>query len=199
MTNTQPTILRIDASARRSGSTTRTLSDELIKELNPGAVTVRDLADGLPFIDEEWVGANFTSAETRTEAQKAKLQLSDQLIDELFKANTIILGVPTYNFGIPASLKAWVDLIARARLTFRYTDNGPEGLLTGKKAYIVFASGGTPVSSGYDFATSYLKHVLAFVGITDINIIAADQSGSRGDEALTAARQQISDLAASAA
>ena len=196
MTNTQPTILRIDASARHSGSTTRTLSDELIKELNPVTVKVRDLADGLPFIDEEWVGANFTPAETRTEAQKEKLQLSDQLIDELFEANTIVLGVPTYNFGIPASLKAWVDLIARARVTFRYTDNGPEGLLTGKKAYIVFASGGTPVGSGYDFATSYLKHILAFVGITDINIIAADQSASRGDEALATARQQISDLTA---
>ena len=86
-----------------------------------------------------------------------------------------MIGVPVYNFGIPASLKAWVDLVARARETFRYSENGPVGLLEGKKAYILLASGGTPVGSDVDFASNYLKFILGFLGITDVTVIAADQ------------------------
>ena len=101
--------------------------------------------------------------------------------------------MPVYNFAIPASLKAWVDLIARARRTFRYTEAGPEGLLKGKKAYLVVASGGVPVGSDYDFATGYLRHVLGFVGITDVTIIAADQQMMDG-EAINRATSAISEL-----
>jgi FMN-dependent NADH-azoreductase len=99
--------------------------------------------------------------------------------------------MPIYNFGIPAALKAWVDLIARARLTFRYTENGPVGLLKGKKAFLVVASGGVGVDSAVDFATPYMRQALRFVGITDVEVIAADRQSARGDEALSGARDQI--------
>ncbi len=99
-----------------------------------------------------------------------------------------------YNFGIPAALKAWIDMIARARLTFRYTADGPEGLLKGKKAYLVYASGGVPVNSAADFATPYLRHALAFVGITDVEVITADRLNSDAGSAMDRARQRIADL-----
>ena len=173
-------ILRIDASARNAGSTTRQLADKLVARLVEqgygASVTVRDLAATPPaLLTENWVGANFTDDADRSADQKAALAASDELIGELEAADTIVIGVPLYNFAIPAALKAWVDLIARARRTFRYTETGPEGLLKGKKAFLVVASGGVPVGSDYDFATGYLRHVLGFVGITDVTIIAADQ------------------------
>lgn len=179
-------ILRIDASARNSGSTTRQLTDQLVARLVEqgygAAVTTRDLALTPPaLLNEAWVGANFTDDADRNDDQRAALAASDELIAELETADTIVIGVPVYNFAIPAALKAWVDLIARARRTFRYTETGPEGLLKGKKAYLVVASGGVPVGSDYDFATGYLRHVLGFVGITDVAIIAADQQMMNGD------------------
>ena len=176
-------ILHIDASARGAGSTTRQLTAQLVARLSEqsyGAqVTHRDLALSPPaLLTEAWVGANFTDDAERSADQKAALAASDELIAELEAADTIVIGVPVYNFAIPAALKAWVDLIARARRTFRYTDTGPEGLLKGKKAFLVVASGGVPVGSDYDFASGYLRHVLGFVGITDVTIIAADRQMS---------------------
>jgi FMN-dependent NADH-azoreductase len=110
-------------------------------------------------------------------------------------ADVLVIGVPVYNFGIPASLKAWVDMIARARLTFRYTESGPVGLLRGKRAVLVVASGGTAVGSEIDFATDYLRHVLGFLGIDDVEIIAANRVMPRGeDEVLGAARRHIEQL-----
>ena len=173
-------ILRIDASARHSGSTTRLLADQLVARLVEqgygSAVTRRDLVVTPPaLLTEAWVGANFTDDGDRSDDQRAVLAHSDELIAELEAADTIVIGVPVYNFAIPAALKAWIDQIARARRTFRYTDTGPEGLLKGKKAYLVVASGGVPVGSDYDFATGYLRHVLGFVGITDVTVIEAGQ------------------------
>ncbi|WP_299817481.1 NAD(P)H-dependent oxidoreductase [uncultured Roseibium sp.] len=175
----KPVILQIDASARKSGSVTRELTGAIATQLlnsSPTAkVLVRDVSQGLPFLDEEWVGANFTDPAERTTEQRLKLALSDTLVAELKAADTIVIGVPVYNFSIPAALKAWVDLIARARETFRYTENGPVGLLESKKAYLAVASGGTKVGSEIDFAINYLKHMLGFVGINDVTVIAADQ------------------------
>ncbi|POF29585.1 FMN-dependent NADH-azoreductase [Roseibium marinum] len=175
----KPVILQIDASARKAGSVTRELTGAIATQLlnrSPDAkVLIRDVSQGLPFLDEEWVGANFTDPAERTAAQRLKLALSDTLVAELIAADTIIVGVPVYNFSIPAALKAWVDLIARAKETFKYTQNGPVGLLEGKKAYLAVASGGTKVGSEIDFAVNYLKHMLGFVGINDVTIIAADQ------------------------
>lgn len=193
-------ILRIDSSARQTGSTTRQLSDELISNLiRPqygGTVIERDVSKGLPLLDEDWVKANFTPDEDRTEKQKKKLSFSDSLVEELERADTIVIGLPIYNFGIPAALKAWIDMVARARLTFRYTPDGPEGLLIGKRAILVVASGGTQIGSDSDFATSYMRHALKFIGITDVTIVSADQMGSRGKDALEAARLQLSAIAA---
>lgn len=195
-------ILRIDASARNAGSTTRQLTDQLVARLVEqgygAAVTQRDLALTPPaLLTEAWVGANFTDETERSDEQKALLAGSDELIAELEAADTIVITAPIYNFAIPASLKAWVDLIARARRTFRYTEAGPEGLLTGKRAYIVFASGGVPLGSAVDFASGYLKHILGFVGITDVTIIAADGHLTDG-EAIARATSAIDTLSQAA-
>lgn len=192
-------ILHIDASARQAGSVSRELSQHLVDALSDAEtqVTKREIGlTPLPLISETWVGANFTPEENRSDSQKQALELSDTLIDELEAADTLVLGVPIYNFGVPAAFKAWVDLIARARKTFKYTDSGPVGLLEGKKAYVVIASGGTQSGSEIDFATPYVRHVLGFVGIHDVTIIAADQLMSTGDEKLNTARAQIAAVAA---
>lgn len=184
-------ILRVDASARKAGSSSRALTDALIARLAPDEIVTRDLTEVLPFVTEDWVGANFTDESERTDAQKAELALSDSLVDELVAADTLVIGTPIYNFAVPAALKAWIDLIARARKTFHYTANGPEGLLTDKKAYVLIASGGTEVGSEIDFASGYLRHILAFVGITDVTVIAADQQMMRGEAALDQALQKV--------
>ena len=190
-------ILRIDASMRHDGSTTRTLTDATVEKLaaSGATVTTRDLADGVQIIDQDWIGANFTEPQDRTPQQVERLTQSDTLIAELQAADIVVIGMPIYNFGIPAALKAWIDQVARARVTFRYTENGPQGLLTGKRAIIVAASGGTGVDSDIDFATPYLRHALGFIGIHDVQVIAADQQMMNAG-ALDHARQQVQDLAA---
>jgi len=187
-------ILRIDGSARHIDSVTRTLTSELIAGLEPEHLTVRDLSDNIPLIDEAWVNANFTPKGDRSTEQQQTLALSDTLVAEIESADTLVIGLPVYNFTVPTSVKAWIDMIARAQLTFRYTENGPEGLLTGKKAYIIFASGGTPMGSDYDFASKYMKHILGFVGITDVMLISANQAGEHEGDPLEAARNQITDI-----
>ena len=172
-------VLLVNSSGRYEGSVTRAASEQVLFELTTKTpvleVVRRDLAVGLPFIDEQWIAANFTDPSERQAAQKESLELSDNLVKELQRADSIIIASPIYNFSIPAVLKAWIDLIARARLTFRYTENGPEGLLTGKKAYLVMASGGVPIGSEADLATQYLIQVLGFVGITDVEVVDATQ------------------------
>ena len=191
-------ILEVSASGRRADSVSRKLSNDIIEalEAREGAVEVvrRDLSQGIPLVDERWIQANFTPEEERTRDQRAALSESDALVEELQAADVIVIGSPIYNFGVPAALKAWVDMIARARKTFRYTSNGPEGLLKGKKAYVVIASGGVPVDSPVAFATPYLRQALKFVGITDVDVIAATQLNSRGDESVDEARMQIANL-----
>ncbi|QFT30997.1 FMN-dependent NADH-azoreductase [Labrenzia sp. THAF82] len=196
MQNLGKTILHIDASARAEGSVSRELTETLVKSMlekcKDTRVLRRDVSQGLPFLDEAWVEANFTDTASRTSDQRMKLALSDTLVNELKSADTIVIGTPIYNFSIPAALKAWIDLVARARETFKYTDNGPVGLLEGKKAIVVVASGGTKVGSEIDFASNYLKHVLGFLGITDVEVIAADQlmiDPTRRQAALTASLQ----------
>lgn len=189
------TTLHIDSSARTQGSVTRDLSAQIVAKF-AGPVIRRDLRHALPQISEDWVTANFTPSEERDAAQLDTLALSDQLVAELKAADTIVIGVPVYNFGVPAALKAWVDLVARARLTFEYTENGPVGLLTGKRVILAVATGGMPVGSPADFATSYMRQVLGFIGLTDVQIIAADQVSVHGDAARTKAMDDIAKLAA---
>lgn len=191
------TLLRIDASARRTGSISRTLNDRLIKRFQSKAETqviTRDLAEPLPLIDEAWIGANFTPADDRTEAQREILALSDTLVGELQAADTILIGLPIYNFGVPAALKAWIDLVARAGLTFRYTADGPKGLLDGKRAIISVASGGTEAFSDIDYATTHLKHVLGFIGITEVEVIRADRAAIDMEGTVQAAHDAVDAL-----
>ena len=198
-TTTSPLrVLEVAASGRGKDSVSRMLSADLIGALEARhgniELTRRDLAQGLPFVDEAWINSNFTAPDERTAEQRAVLANSDALVAEIQNADAIVIGAPIYNFGVPAALKAWVDMIARARLTFRYTENGPEGLLQGKKAYVVIASGGVPVDSPMDFATPYLRQALAFVGITDVEVIAAEQLNSKAEESIDAARMRIAEL-----
>lgn len=189
------TILHIDSSARTKGSVTRDLSAQIVAKLG-GDVIRRDLAAPLPVVSETWIGANFTPADQRSETQTAELALSDELIGELKQADTIVIGVPVYNFSVPANLKAWVDLVARAGVTFAYSESGPKGLLNGKRAVLAVASGGVPVGSEYDFATGYMRHVLGFIGITEVEIVAAGSMALDAEAALANAREAIEKLAA---
>ena len=167
-------ILWVTASSRYTDSVTRTLSEQLVNSLQQtqgGQVIYRDVAAGIPFIDEAWIGANFTAPEQRTEAQKQVLAGSDHLINELNQAETLVLAVPVYNFGIPATLKSWIDQVGRVGLTFKYTAEGPVGLANVKKAWLVMASGGVPIGSEMEFASHYLKQFLAFIGIDDVTVV----------------------------
>ena len=189
------TVLHIDSSARFQGSITRELSARIAQRLG-GKILRRDLADSLPQINEAWVGANFTPLDQRDATQRDTLALSDALVAELETADTIVIGVPIYNFGVPTSLKAWIDLVARAGRTFRYSQSGPEGSLTGKRAILVVASGGTQIGSEIDFATPYLRHVLGFLGIEDVEIVTADRNSTDADAVIEKARTQAKALAA---
>ncbi|ASP20167.1 FMN-dependent NADH-azoreductase [Antarctobacter heliothermus] len=169
------TVLRIDASARTEGSVTRQLADTVIARLDPAHLVTRDLTDTVPQIDGAWLAANMTPADARTPEQQDKLALSDRLIDEVRAADTLVIATPIYNFGVPSSLKAWVDMIARAGITFKYTETGSVGLLDDKRVILVIASGGTEVDGPIDFATPWLRHVLGFVGITDVQVVRSDR------------------------
>ncbi|MEM7780524.1 MAG: NAD(P)H-dependent oxidoreductase [Pseudomonadota bacterium] len=195
-------ILHISASIRSDEeSVSRKLGQDLTDRLaaaSGASVTTRDLAaQDLPLISEDRFGANLTPAEERTPEQAELAAISDTLIAELQAADTIVIASPIYNFGVPASVKAWADLVARAGTTFQYTPNGPEGLLTGKKAYIAIASGGTPVGSDIDFMSNWLTFFLGFLGIKDVELVAADGiMGADGADKIAAAHTRITELAA---
>ena len=177
---TQPMkILRVDSSAKTENSESRRLTDRIIDGLKTNGksldVTVRDLNESLPQVNTAWIEANNTPSDDQTDEHKKTLALSNTLVGEIEAADTLIIGVALYNFSITASLKLWIDLVCRARKTFAYVDGSPKGLMTGKKAIICFASGGTPFESDIDFASGYLKHILGFIGITDVTFISADK------------------------
>jgi len=187
-------VLLIQSSVRGDASVSRKLAAHAAARLG-GATVTRDVADGLPLIDAAWTAANFTPREDRTPEQAAALALSDSLIAELRAADVVVIGAPTYNFSIPAGLKSWIDLIARAGETFRYAETGPEGLLTGKRAVIVASSGGTPFGSDIDFNTRYLRHLLGFVGITHVEVVGAERQNA-DEAALARAEEAVARLAA---
>ena len=177
---TQPMkIIRIDSSAKTKNSESRRLTDRIIDGLKKNGksldVTVRDLNENLPQVDTAWIEANNTPVDDHTDEHKKTLALSNMLIGEIEAADTLIIGVALYNFSITASLKLWIDLVCRARKTFAYVDGSPKGLMIGKKAIVCFASGGTSFGSDIDFASGYLRHILGFIGITDLTFISADK------------------------
>jgi len=190
-------ILKIDSSARKNGSISRQLTERLVARFaNEGDISVveRDLVNGLPTVTEDWIGSNFTPKDDRSEEQAAYLELSDQLVSELRSADVLVVGMPIYNFGMPAALKAWVDLICRAGETFQYGENGPVGFLKNKRAIVTVASGGVPVGSPMDHATTAFTQVLNFIGITDITYVSATGLSMDAATAVKTAEDQIDSL-----
>lgn len=185
-------ILHVSASVNGENSNSRQIALKLIDRIkaadSSATVVERDTNDAIvSAITGETVGAYYTPAENRSEAQKKVIAASDKMVAEIMDADVLVIGAPMYNFSIPSTLKAWVDLIARVGVTFNYTENGPVGLVEGKKAYIVSATGGVPVNSQADFATPYLKQVLAFIGITDVEVVEASGFGVNAEEAMAKA------------
>ena len=190
-------ILKVDASARTTGSVSRDLTQAIVDRYASAGETqvmARDLSEALPAVTEAWIGANFTAEAERSEEQRRTLALSDSLVDELEAADVIVIGLPIYNFSVPASLKLWIDLVARAGRTFQYTEYGPKGLLEGKRAIVAVASGGTEVGSEIDFATGYLRHVLGFLGIADVVFVKADRLMVDAEASLKAAEAEVATL-----
>lgn len=188
-------ILSVQSSGRQDGSVTRELSAAVLAQLG-GAVRERDLTTSVPHVDGDWIAANFTQPNARTARQSASLAYSDALVAEVNAADILVLGVPIYNFGVPAAFKAWFDMVARVGVTFKYTETGPIGLLSGKRAIVVVASGGTAVGSDIDFATPWIKQALHFIGIDDVTIIAADAMGRNAETKLAFAKTEILKLTA---
>ncbi len=172
-------ILQINGSARSEGAYSTRLANDItarLRQIHSGAtLTVRDLArNPHPALDEAALGALFAAPAGRTVGQAARVALDDALIAELMAADTLVLGVPMYNYGISSQLKNWIDAICRAGVTFRYTEKGPEGLLKGKRAYVAFARGGRHRNTLADSQTPYFTTLLGFLGITDVRFIYAE-------------------------
>jgi FMN-dependent NADH-azoreductase len=185
------TILQINSAARSQGANSTLLLDELTDKLqvsNPGAqVVVRNLqAEPLPHLDDSILGAFFTPADQRTPEQAALSARSEALIAELQAADIIVIGAPMYNFGISSQLKTYFDFIARAGITFQYTANGSEGLVKGKKVFVVSARGGKYLGTPDESQTTYLKSFLDFLGMTSATFIYAEGL-AMGPEAVSAA------------
>jgi FMN-dependent NADH-azoreductase len=181
------TLLRVDSGAEHGASVSRSLADELMRRIvGPDDVVVhRAAAEGLPVVTGAWVAASFADGDPTA------LAFSDELVDELLAADELVLVAPVYNFGVPAAMKAWIDQVVRAGRTFKFTENGPVGLVPAQRAWIVTASGGTPIGSELDFNTTYLRTVLGFIGITDVRIIAAEQQQVHGEAALERALESL--------
>ncbi|MEL7311779.1 MAG: NAD(P)H-dependent oxidoreductase [Pseudomonadota bacterium] len=187
-------ILSVQSSARGQDSTSRALTRQLTDALAADGsthVVEQNAAAATPLIDAAWVKATFTDPNARDDDDRAALAYSDALVAQLEAADLIVLGVPIYNFGVPAALKAWFDQVARAGRTFRYTAEGPQGLLNGKRAVVIVSSGGVPVDSPVDFATPHVRQFLKFLGIDDITVIAADQLNQNADTAMAKANAQL--------
>ncbi|HEX9275624.1 MAG TPA: FMN-dependent NADH-azoreductase [Casimicrobiaceae bacterium] len=197
-------LLQINASIfSKHGQSTR-LADEFVaawRASNPRAeVIVRDLAeDTVPHLDAERFGAFLAKPGERSLEQQAVVDYSDGLIDELKRADVLVLGLPMYNFGVPSTLKAYIDHIARAGATFKYTDKGPVGLLTGKKAYVFATRGGLYAGTPLDTQTTYVRDMLRFLGIDDVEFIYAEGlaiGAERKAAALSEAQRVIERLTA---
>jgi len=172
-------VLVIESSARQQGSVSRQLTAQFIerwKAAHPtDQVTIRDLAiDQVPHLDADLLGGWMTPASQQSEAEKAALARSNQLTDELLVADVLVLAAPMYNFAIPSTLKAWLDHVLRAGVTFQYTNTGPQGLLSGKRAYVLTARGGIYAGGSMDHQEPYLRQALGFIGIHDVSFIHAE-------------------------
>jgi FMN-dependent NADH-azoreductase len=187
-------ILQINSSARSNGSESTRLADAIVAKLQASHANAtlirRDLAsDPHPAIDEATLGALFTPAANRTPEQAARVALDDVLIAQAQAADVIVIGAPMYNFGMTVQLKSWFDAIARAGVTFRYTETGPVGLLTGKKVYVTLARGGMHKDGASDTQVPHLKMLLGFLGMTDVSFVYSEGLGM-GPDAVAKAQAQ---------
>ena len=196
-------ILQVNASARANAHSTA-LADAITAGLRAGrpdaAVTVRDVGrQQPPALDEAALQALFTPADQRTADQAARVALDEALIAEVQAADALVLAVPMYNFGVPGGLKNWIDAIAKAGVTFRYTDKGPVGLLTGKTVYVALTRGGVYRDTPADSQVPYLRHMLGFLGMTDVRFVFAEGLNMGPDaesKGLADARDQIAEVLA---
>ena len=190
-------IYQIDSSARKEGSISRSLAKKLINKIKKpdDEVIYRDLDDEMLFVSGLTESGMKIPEDKQTDRHKKMFQLSDKLVEELKDSDVIIISAPIYNFGPPATLKAWSDLAARVNTTFKYTPDGKRiGLLKDKKAYLVITSGGTKIGSEEDFLTPWLKLMLNFFGIMDVKIISADQMAIDYEKSIAKAEKEIEDL-----
>lgn len=181
-------LLHVSSSIFRESGKSFEVANHFISEWqrkHPAAeVVVRDLSlNPIPHLDAETFEANIAPAGSRTPQQQVLAELADTAIDELMSADVLVLSVPMYNFGIPSTLKAWIDAVARAGTTFRYTAEGPEGLVGAKETYVFCARGGRYKGTANDTQTPYLKTYLNFLGIRDINFIFAEQLNMKTEQA----------------
>jgi FMN-dependent NADH-azoreductase len=197
-------LLQINSSLFSDGGQSSRLADSFVaawRERHPGAdVVVRDLArNPVPHLDAARFTAFVAKPDQRTPEQQAAIAGSDALIAELKQADVVVLGLPLYNFGVPSTLKAYFDHVARVGVTFRYTEKGPEGLLTGKKAYVLATRGGRYVGTPRDTQTAYVRDFLAFIGIDDVEFVYAEglaMGEASKITALAAAQRSIERLSA---
>ena len=196
-------VLVIESSARQQGSVSRQLTQQFIaqwQQAHPAAqVQVRDLGlEPVPHLDADLLGGWMKPAAEQTPAEQAALARSNELTEELLAADVLVLAAPMYNFGIPSTLKAWLDHVLRAGVTFKYTETGPQGLLSGKRAIVLTARGGVYAGGPLDHQEPYLRQALAFIGIHDVQFIHAEGL-NMGDEfqqrGLATARQAIAEVA----
>tara|TARA_B100000475_G_scaffold4572_1_gene4384 strand:- start:217 stop:798 length:582 start_codon:yes stop_codon:yes gene_type:complete len=190
-------IYQIDSSARKEGSTSRALAKKLLDKIKkPGdEVIYRDLDDEMVFVSGLTESGMKIKDEDQTEHHKKMFELSDKLVQELKESDIIIISAPIYNYGPPATLKAWSDLAARIGETFKFRSDGRrEGLLKNKKAYLVITSGGTKINGAEDFLTPWLKFVLNFFGIEKVEFIGADQMALDYEKSIKEAEEQINNI-----
>ncbi|MDF3931792.1 FMN-dependent NADH-azoreductase [Pseudomonas citronellolis] len=196
-------VLVIESSARQQGSVSRQLTAEFIanwRAAHPAdAIQVRDLAlEQVPHLDADLLGGWMKPADQQSAAEQAALQRSNLLTDELLAADVLVLAAPMYNFAIPSTLKSWLDHVLRAGVTFKYTETGPQGLLTGKRAYILTSRGGVYAGGPLDHQEPYLRQALAFVGIHDVTFVHAEglnMGAEFADKGLAKAREQLAAVA----
>tara|TARA_Y100000591_G_C21833233_1_gene700922 strand:- start:622 stop:1203 length:582 start_codon:yes stop_codon:yes gene_type:complete len=190
-------IYQIDSSARKEGSTSRALAKKLLDKIKTpkDEIIYRDLNDEMVFVTGLTESGMNIDRKYQNENHKKMFKLSDQLVKELKESDIIIISAPIYNYGPPATLKAWSDLAARVGETFRFKPDGRrEGLLKNKKAYIVITSGGTKLNSNEDFLTPWLKFILNFFGIEKVEVISADQMALDYKKSIKEAEKQIKNI-----
>lgn len=187
-------VWHIDSSSRTEQSQSRRLTKQFVETLSNKTkieTDELDVSSGLPFLNDLMVGSYFTPDEQRSDEQKAVLEPSNRIVKSARESDIWVIGVPVYNFFAPASFKAFIDLLCRAKETFVYGENGPVGLLENKKVFVVITSGGTQIGSDGDFLTPWLIHCLNFIGVSDVQFIKADQYNPAKDDVIT---KQIEDM-----